>query len=99
MIRLLKRWLGIDWFQGVDRALDQLEAAHADMTQHILSLERWVSNLDSALWRIDQAMQQGAKSGAPVAPPVTDLKALAEKIKDEIGAAKAKFPTKLEDLR
>lgn len=99
MIRLLKRWLGLDWFTGVDHALDQLEAAHADMAQHLLALERWVNNLDSALWRVDQAMQQGAKTGAPVSAPVTDLKELAGKIKSEMTLAKAKFPTKLEDLR
>ena len=96
MISWLKGLLGLDWPSSVDGALEAQQAQLDEMGRRLGILEQWVGNLDSALWRIEQK-QRGTGASEPE-PMLTDLKALSEKIKDEMTQRKARFPTKLEEL-
>jgi hypothetical protein len=52
--------------------------------------ERWIKNLDSALWRVDQAVRTGDVETD--ATQVHDHRQVAEQIRREVMARKARFP-------
>jgi hypothetical protein len=97
VISWLKRLLGLDWFEHVDVTHEMQQAQIDDVRRHLDVVEQWVSNLDSAIWRIEQ--KQRAAAPAEPEPLLTDLKALSEKIRDEMSRKKAAFPTSLEQLK
>lgn len=94
MISWLKRLLGLDWFEHVDVTHEMLQVQIEELDRKLGVLEQWVGNLDSAIWRIEQKQR-----GSEPEPLLTDLKALSEKIRDEMNSRKAAFPTSLEQLK
>jgi hypothetical protein len=93
MIGLLKRALGLDWFDDVDLNLRLLDEQMIAVKIASDRLELWIGALDAALFRVDQTVSGTALE------QVTELKDLAASIRSEMDAAKRPFPVQLEDLK
>ena len=85
---------------GVEADIKLLAQCYMDLaTEHTL-LRAWVKNLDTALWRVDQHLDK-VKWGKMTSSEdtVTDLKAVADKLRDQMSKTKQRFPIHREDWK
>jgi hypothetical protein len=84
---MIARWFrALIWEEVAHQLGTELHEIHARLS----IVERWVKNLDTALWKVDQAVRTGDVDSA--ATQVHDVRAMAARIRQEVMAKKPKFP-------
>jgi hypothetical protein len=101
VINWIRRVLGLDWPGQIDASIQDLEEELrekvGEINRQLDIVERWVGNLDAAIYRIEQAGRAAGVMAEPE-PALADLKALSESIRAEVARKKAEWPARVEDL-